>query len=352
MTKSTADAMAQVKWILAPEVADSKTIREALFCEGVLRFPQWLDANLVNTIKSGVHRSVYQISLPGFDIHLKHNRISGPRAFIRECFRATKAKNEFLIALNLLSLGIPTIAPLAFGTSAGFLPDSFIITHTLENAIPLNDYWESLHSQSWEESWDHRHQLTKALATFLAAMHRKGIVHTDLHPGNLMVEIKEQKPSRIIMLDLHPVKIHSAAVPWEIRLENLAMLDRWAALHASLADRMRLWDYYIKEVSEFEGANAFAFHDKYWLKKQVFIMKALESNANLKLWSSFDLRCMGNNRRFKKFKQNTIKGHHVSDLGKACLIDLVNLRTESGNTQNLKIVHAVITSQNLKCTTI
>ena len=70
MTKSTADAMAQVKWILAPEVADSKTIREALFCEGVLRFPQWLDANLVNTIKSGVHRSVYQISLPGFDIHL------------------------------------------------------------------------------------------------------------------------------------------------------------------------------------------------------------------------------------------------------------------------------------------
>ena len=338
MTNSTADAIAQVKWILAPEVADSKTIREALFCEGVLRFPQWLDANLVNTIKSGVHRSVYQISLPGFDIHLKHNRISGPRAFIRECFRATKAKNEFLIALNLLSLGIPTIAPLAFGTSAGFLPDSFLITHTLENAIPLNDYWESLHCQSWEESWDHRHQLTKALATFLAAMHRKGIVHTDLHPGNLMVEINKQKPSRIIMLDLHPVKIHSTAVPWEMRLENLAMLDRWAALHASLADRMRLWDYYIKEVSEFEGANAFAFHDKYWLKKQVFIMKALESNANLKLWSSFDLRCMGNNRRFKKYKQNTIKGHHVSDLGKACLTDLVNLQTESGNSPRLKIL--------------
>lgn len=123
MTNSTANAVAQVKWILAPEVAESKTIREALFNEGVLRFPQWLDANMVKTIKSGSHRSVYQIQLPQMDIHLKHNRISGPRSFFRECFRATKAKNEFRMALDLLSLGIPTIAPLAFGTSAGFLPD-------------------------------------------------------------------------------------------------------------------------------------------------------------------------------------------------------------------------------------
>lgn len=338
MTNSTANAVTQVKWILAPKVADSNTLMEALFCEGVLRFPQWLDANLVKTIKSGSHRSVYQIPLSGFDIHLKHNRISGPRAFLRECFRSTKANNEFRLALDLLSLGIPTIAPLAFGTSAGFSPESFIITHTLENATPLNNYWETLQSQSWEESWNHRHELIKALAIFLAAMHRKGVVHTDLHPGNLMVETNKQKPSRIIMLDLHPVKIHKAAVPWDIRLENLAMLDRWAALHASLTDRMRLWDYYTKEVGEFEGDNAFAFHDKYWLKKQIVIMKALESNANLKLWSSFDPRCIGNNRRFKKFTHNKVKGHHVADLGEACLIDLVNLQTESGNSPPLKIL--------------
>ena len=338
MTNSTANAVAQVKWILAPEVAESKTIREALFNEGVLRFPQWLDANMVKTIKSGSHRSVYQIQLPQMDIHLKHNRISGPRAFFRECFRATKAKNEFRMALDLLSLGIPTIAPLAFGTSAGFLPDSFIITHTLENSTPLSDYWETLQSQTWEESWDNRHELIKALAIFLATMHRKGVVHTDLHPGNLMVQTNKQKPSKIMMLDLHPVRIHSTRVPWEIRLENLAMLDRWAALHASLTDRMRLWDYYTKEVGGFEGDDAFAFHDKYWLKKQVIIMKALESNANLKLWSSFDLRCMGNNRRFKKFRHNNIKGHHVADLGKDCLIELVNLKTETGDSPGLKIL--------------
>ena len=350
MTNSTADTVAHVKWILAPEVADCKIIREALFCEGVLRFPQWLDANIVKTIKSGVHRSVYQIPLSEFDIHLKHNRISGPRAFLRECFRTTKAKNEFKMALDLLALGIPTIAPLAFGSSSGFIPDSFIISHTIENAIPLNDYWEALQNQSWEESWDHRHNLIKALAIFLAALHRKGVVHTDLHPGNLMVETQQQKPSRIIMLDLHPVRIHGTSVPWEIRLENLAMLDRWAALHASLADRMRLWDYYTKEVIEFEGANAFAFHDKYWLKKQIVIMKALESNANMKLWSSFDLRCMGNNRRFKKFHRNTIQGHHVSDLGKDCLIDLVNLQTESGNTPHLKILKKSKSSEVISLT--
>lgn len=338
MTNSTADIVANVKWIFAPEVADSKTIREELFSEGGLRFSQWLNSNLVKTIKSGSHRSVYQIQLPGMDIHLKHNRISGPRAFFRECLRSTKAKNEFQMALGLLSLGIPTAVPMAFGTSSGFLPDSFIITHTLENSIPLNDYWESLQNQNWQASWDNRHELIKALAIFLASLHRKGVVHTDLHPGNLMVQIQQQKPSRIIMLDLHPVRIHNMRVPWEIRLENLAMLDRWAALHASLTDRMRLWDYYTKEVGEFEGANTFPFHDKYWLKKQVVIMKALESNANLKLWYSFDRRCMGNNRRFKMFRHNTIKGHHVADLGKECLIDLVNLQAESEGSKQLKIL--------------
>jgi len=338
MTNSTANAVAQVKWIFAPEVADSKMIKEALFSEGVLRFPQWLDANIVKTIKSGSHRSVYQIQLPEMDIHLKHNRIDGPRAFLRECFRATKAKNEFRMALDLLSLGIPTIAPLVFGTSAGFLFDSFIITHTLENSTPLNDYWETLQSKTWEESWIHRHELIKAMAIFLAAMHRKGVVHTDLHPGNLMVQTHPQNPIRIIMLDLHPVRIHCTCVPWKIRLENLAMLDRWGALHASLTDRMRLWDYYTKEVGEFEGDNAFAFHDKHWLKKQVIIMKALESKANMKLWSSFDHRCMGNNRRFKKFHHNTIKGHHVADLGKGCLLDLVNLQTTTGAPSSLRIL--------------
>ena len=62
------------------------------------------------------------------------------------------------------------------------------------------------------------------------------------------------------------------------------------------------------------------------------------------------VRCMGNNRRFKKFKQNTIKGHHVSDLGKACLIDLVNLQTESGNTTRLKILKKSKSSEVISLT--
>jgi tRNA A-37 threonylcarbamoyl transferase component Bud32 len=338
MTNTTSSALANVKWMLAPEVADSKAIREALFKEGALRFPEWTDSQLVKTIKSGAHRSVYQISLPGLDIHLKHNRISGPRSFFREYLRATKAQNEFQMALNLLALGIPTIVPLAFGKSGGFLPESFIITHTLENSVPLNEYWESLENKRWDITWDNRHELVRTLAVFLAALHRKGVVHTDLHPGNLMVETREQKPARIIMLDLHPVKLHSSSVPWNIRLENLAMLDRWAALHSTLADRMRLWDYYTREVTEFEGSNTFAFKDKHWMKRQIGIMKALEFNANLKLWSRFDPRCLGNNRRFKKFKLNNTRGHHVAELGKDCLLELVKMQSSFEDVRGLKIL--------------
>ncbi len=333
MINLTNQVIEEVKWKLAPEVSENKSITDSLFNNGVLRISDWLNQNIIETIKSGPHRSVYKINLPELDFHLKHNRISGARAILREWFRTPKAQNEFQIALQLLKLGIPTIQPLAYGKTSGFFPDSFIISRSLNNTIPLADFWQNLQSQRWELSWNLRHQLITTLAKFLATLHRKGVIHTDLHPGNLMVEHHPSDGLKIIILDLHPVVIQVEPLDWKKRLANLAMLDRWAVFNTSFTDRMRLWQNYIDEVELQEGKDAFPFNDRYWLKKQIGFMKDLESTANRNLWAGFDLRCFGNNRRFKKLKYNKGKGHYVADLGKTCLDSLINLNSTTLDSQ-------------------
>src|SRR5207248_3189089 len=98
--------------------------------------------------------------------------------------------------------GVPTITPLGMGANAGWKPgESWLLTLALEDAEPLNDFLEStLPGLSLARQTAVRQRIAKALAALIARMHDAGIRHNDLHAGNLLLRIENDRP-RLYLVD-------------------------------------------------------------------------------------------------------------------------------------------------------
>src|SRR5258708_22142297 len=71
------------------------------------------------TVKHGPFRTVYRIRSARVDLHVKHCRPVGVRAWLRELLRPAKAVLEFRKIVALSARHVPTLEPVAWGKSAG-----------------------------------------------------------------------------------------------------------------------------------------------------------------------------------------------------------------------------------------
>src|SRR5262245_21117664 len=145
---------------------------------GVPRPETW-PGDRVELVKSNPFRSISRVRVgDGLDVHLKHCRPVGLRAWLREWLRPAKAKLEYRKAMALAERGVPTLEALGVGTAGRWLPgDSFLITRTLDGAVPLGAYLAAASPRQ-------RHRIAVALGAFFARLHRAGVTHPDPHPGN------------------------------------------------------------------------------------------------------------------------------------------------------------------------
>ena len=67
------------------------------------------------------------------------------------------------------------------------------------------------------------------LGRFLARMHDAGVMHHDLHPGNLLFAGSMARPALLYLIDLHAVQLGRPAIVAASRA-NLVMLNRWFIL--------------------------------------------------------------------------------------------------------------------------
>jgi tRNA A-37 threonylcarbamoyl transferase component Bud32 len=299
-----------VRWQIQPGL-------EFLFGPDGLRLDEWLATGQARVVKHGPHRTVYHIVLPELDFYLKHNRLADRRAWLRELVRPSKARQEYEHALAVAARGVATIEPLAVGeTVRGAGPrNSFLLTRTLPEARPLNSFLENTLPQ-WPSLRRHRlrRRLAVALGELLARLHDAGIMHLDLHPGNLLVRLDADDRPELFLIDLHALRL-GGPLSWRARRANLVVLNRWFTLRSERTDRLRFWRAYCAL-----GNNRLHRSE---IRQRARSLERTTLASNLRFWRGLDRRCLGASRHFQKLRGPGVAGYAVADLPAQTLTPLL-----------------------------
>jgi tRNA A-37 threonylcarbamoyl transferase component Bud32 len=279
----------------------------ALLTADALRLEEHICIGTATVVKHGPHRTVYRVSLSGLNLYWKRCRITGLRGWLRQCMRPPKARMEFDRALALAARGIHTVEPLAWGARAGeFAGESFLITREIVGAVTLYEYLLGRFGSPAAGSAEQRRALAAALGEFVARIHEAGVIHPDLHPGNILVVPTADGLPNFHLIDLHDIRLGSA-LGWRTSRANLQIFNRWFALRAGRSDRRRFWATYaeVRRISEPE------------MRKRAREIEAGTALSNRAFWSSRATRCLGTNRYFRRVHSAAATGHAVRDFDEA-----------------------------------
>jgi tRNA A-37 threonylcarbamoyl transferase component Bud32 len=331
-------AAGSVRWQLRADLCAG--LPDSLSCPLLgpdgLRLADWLAWGQARLVKKGLHRTVYRVVLPSLDFHLKFYPLTDTRAWLRQLVRPSKARMEYEKTQAVASRGVPTLEPLAIGECGEGPQASYLITRTLPDTVPLSTYLESTLPNLPPRLQAHmRQRLAVTLGQFLAAMHDAGIIHDDLHPGNILVQLPREDVAQFYLIDLDAVRLGSS-LDWPASRENLVILNRWFILRASRSDRLRCWKAYrqARRQDLRQGRAGGCFGRLLTRIRETATPRAEQPDhygnaardleqrtvtSNLRFWRSHDKRCLGNNRYFQRVRSPLVVGHAVADLDRSFL---------------------------------
>jgi tRNA A-37 threonylcarbamoyl transferase component Bud32 len=333
--------LAGMRWLIAAEY------RDLLLGPEGLRLQEWLQTGQAVAVKHGPHRAVYRVDLPGLSFYLKHNRVTDLRTWVRQLVRPSKAAMEFERAQAVAGRGIPTVIPLGLGEgSEGWGPsDNFLITRSLEDTEPLSTFIEqTLPTLEASRQERVRRRLARRLGEFLHEIHKAGIVHNDLHAGNILVRLQADDGPRLFLIDLHAVKI-GPPLSWPARRANLVVLSHWFMIYASRTDRLRFFRSYVRirnskseirnpmihqprmehgsntdsnpcsvRVPSVAGNFGFVSDFGFRISDLERDLEARSWKSTLRLWRARESRYLAKNRAFQPMSSGVTRGHIVRGL--------------------------------------
>jgi tRNA A-37 threonylcarbamoyl transferase component Bud32 len=257
-------------------------------------------------VKENALRRVWRVQVGGKEYYAKYYYRNGRRWKVKRFLRGPECIKEWRVARYAFEHGVDCVRPVSYAVARGGTGrlDCLLITESIRKAIPLNDYWESLRGFGVSEYQNRISELEDSLAELLAKAHQSGISHSDLHPGNLLVEVLESCRPRVCLVDLQSVRIGKDVSDREA-IYNLAQLNQWFRLNATLTQRMRLLKRYMEyrcAMAGDEGSRWGQGTFKHWAK----MMEDAAYQHAAKLMASRDRRTM---RRTKYFEFLRL-GHH------------------------------------------
>jgi len=139
---------------------------------------------------------------------------------------------------------VPQIIALGERRSLGLLSDSFMITlpimgeSLLELLLPIRDFRV-------------KRRIIQGIGREIGRLHREGIIHGDLIPGNIFA-LGKYDNIRLCLLDNERTR-NVDKVPDDERIKNLVQLNRVIVPRVTAADRVRFFDAYLEENSDLKA---------------------------------------------------------------------------------------------------
>jgi tRNA A-37 threonylcarbamoyl transferase component Bud32 len=315
-----------LRWTGRPECL------EQLLGPDGLRLEAWLRTGQATIIKHGPHRTVYRVTLPGLDCYIKHFRVHGARSWLRELVRPCKARLEYDRALAVGAFQVPTIVPVALGEPVNQRTPgaSYLVTLSLHASEPLDAFLENtLPALDQQRQTRIAQRLAVKLGTLLACMHDAGIVHNDLHAGNLLISLDEGDRPRLHVVDLHALSLRPA-LDWHARRANLIIFNHWFIMRVDRAHRLRFWKAYCQacreSIAHWWGQGVHESSTPALRQAVADLARDLEEatwTSNLRCWRSRDRRCLQANRHYQRISGRGIAGFAVAEIDPESLAPLL-----------------------------
>lgn len=300
----------RVAWHVLPEW------RDVLLEGGELRLSHWLARGEAVIVKHGTHRTVYRVETCGRSFYVKHYRSAHVLDAARHWFRPTAARREFDHARRLAQCGVPAICPIAWGqwrTPLGVW-DHFLITEAVTGTMSLAGLAERLAAPDERGGrLSLAGRLAVGLARLCAACHRAGVVHDDLHSGNVLVRCDdledEHTVPELLLVDVPNLRWRSP-LDWPASRASLVMVcaDWWE--RAAPVLRWRFWRAYRRARPELPLADAKVAAGQ-------IITRARDYACGVMLGR--DKRCWRNNRDYHALATPRARAHALVAVDAASL---------------------------------
>jgi tRNA A-37 threonylcarbamoyl transferase component Bud32 len=191
-------------------------------------------------VKRNASRTVYRGRLNGQEVYLKHfhrgdwlHRLVGR---LRRC----DARNELIFSEYLRQQGVPTAETLAARCNHGC---QWLATRAVRPAVSC-EQWHREQRHRGAQGLAEIRRGTIELARLVGRMHAAGVLHDDLHCGNVLVRTDRPAGDRMVLFDLHRAT-RRRRLSRRLRAKNLAQLMHDRGLWTTRTDRLRFLKAYL-----------------------------------------------------------------------------------------------------------
>ena len=154
------------------------------------------------TIIYNARNQIRIIEYAGLAVNVKRFHCPAfPNRIIYSAFRTPKAVRAYRNAEHLLSMGVPTPEPIACILCGNhLLAESYLLT--IQSPLSRNFYEFRYHSVAGYEP------VIRQFAEFTADLHRKGILHKDYSPGNILFYITADGKALFCLVDINRMEFN------------------------------------------------------------------------------------------------------------------------------------------------
>ncbi len=191
-------------------------------------------------VKQNASRTVYRGRIGDEDVYLKHFHSRTIAHRLGRMLGYSDALAEMRYSQHLLARGVPAVQVLAATCDAGA---EWLATRAVTSAEP-GDEWHERQLARGEQGARAIRTATLALADLIGRMHAAGVIHRDLHCGNVLVR-SDADPVELVLMDLHRASLRKR-LSRRARAANVAMLLHDRRHVTTRTDRLRFLRRYLQ----------------------------------------------------------------------------------------------------------
>lgn len=143
--------------------------------------------------------TIYRATIGGEELTVKAFHVPAPfNRLIYSTLRHSKARRSFDNAMELERLGIGTPEPIAYieERRSGLLARSYYVCRMFTGQ----------NIRHWETEIPDYRNMIRAFAAFTLDLHRKGVMHRDFSPGNILFNRKDDGAYRFVLVDINRMR--------------------------------------------------------------------------------------------------------------------------------------------------